>query len=50
MIAGFSYPYFDRYYVILDNPLMRSFLDEGYRLVVDRGDYYRIYARTARSR
>ncbi|HYT65450.1 MAG TPA: glycosyltransferase family 39 protein [Vicinamibacterales bacterium] len=50
VIAGFSYPYFDRYYVILDNPLMRSFLDEGYRLVVDRGDYYRIYARTARSR
>jgi hypothetical protein len=50
VITGFSYPYFDRYYMILENPVMRSFLDDGYRVVVDRGKYYRIYARTAPSR
>ena len=45
-IVGFSYPYFDRYYTMLENPLVQHFLDDGYRLVVDRGDEYRIYART----
>lgn len=46
-IVGFSYPHFDRYYTMLENPLVQSFLNENYRVVVDRGDDYRIYARTA---
>ena len=48
VIAGLSYPYFDHNYLILENPQVRSFLDDDYQLVVDRGQYYRIYARRSR--
>src|SRR5439155_22406416 len=41
VIVGFSYPYFDRYYTMLGNPLVQSLLNESYRVVVDRGDDYR---------
>ena len=47
VIVGFSYPYFDRYYAMLENPLVQRFLNESYHLAIDRGDDYRIYVRTA---
>jgi hypothetical protein len=49
VIVGFSYPYFGRYYAMLENPLVQSFLDESYHLGIDRGNDYRIYVRTAES-